>query len=86
MKLKNIFEEEIINDSTVMVSLDNTILNGIIHANETASFIISNLKEDTSIDAIASKLSLRYNISLAHAVSSVEGIVFQLRELHLIEE
>lgn len=55
MKIIDIFETDIINNELVMVSLDNKVLNGIIRANETATFIISCLKEDTTIDNINQK-------------------------------
>ena len=44
MKLLNIFESEEINNEKVMVSLDSKKFNGLIRANETASYIIDCLK------------------------------------------
>lgn len=86
MKLKNIFEEEFIEKELVMVSLNNDILNGIIRANESASYIISCLKESTTPSEIANKMSERYSITKETANEAVSKIVTQLRKLNLIEE
>ena len=82
MKIKDIFEEELIGVDKVMVSLDNSVLNGIVRANETASYIISCLKQETTEEQIISNVCCRYNI----AQKGVSKILFQLRELNLIDE
>ena len=86
MKIKNIFEEELIGSDTVMVSLDNTVLNGIVRANETASYIISCLKNETTEEQIISCVCDRYNVNEELALKGVTKILSQLRELNLIEE
>ena len=60
MKIKDIFEEELIGSDKVMVSLDNTVLNGIVRANETASYIISCLRNETTEEQIISCVCNRY--------------------------
>lgn len=86
MKIKDIFEEEIIGRDKVMVSLDNKILNGIIRANETASYIISCLKYDTTEDNIVQNVCNKYNIEIELARKGVKKILLQLKELNLLEE
>lgn len=86
MKIKDIFEEEVIGTDTVMVSMDNTILNGIVRANETAAYIISQLKSQVTEDELISNLSSKYGISFEHASRSVKKILSQLRDLKLLEE
>lgn len=86
MKIKDIFEEELIGANKVMVSLDNSVLNGIVRANETASYIISCLKQETTEEQIISNVCCRYNINIELAQKGVSKILFQLRELNLIDE
>lgn len=86
MKLKNIFEEEIIGDEKIMVSLDNSIMNGIIRLNATASFIVNCLKENTTFEIITEKMVDKYHISNDLAENAVNKIISQLSSLNLIED
>ena len=86
MKIKDIFEEELIGTDKVMVSLDNNVLNGIVRANETASYIISCLKQDTTEDNIVFSICEKYNVGIELARKGVVKILSQLRELNLLEE
>lgn len=86
MKIKDIFEEEIIGSDKVMVSLDNNVLNGIVRANETASYIISCLKYDTTEDTIVQNVCNKYNIDIDLARKGVVKILSQLKELNLLEQ
>lgn len=86
MKLKNIFEEETIGDETIMVSLDNSIMNGIIRLNATASFIINCLKKNTTFEIITKKMVEKYQIPNDTAENAVNKILSQLYSLNLIEE
>ena len=54
MKIKDIFEEELIGSDKVMVSLDNTVLNGIVRENENESYIISCIRNETTEEQIIS--------------------------------
>lgn len=86
MKLKNIFEEETIGDDCIMVSLDNNILNGIIRANASASFILLCLKNDITLDDLILEVSKKYDISHEIISDSVSKFISQLRSLNLLEE
>lgn len=86
MKIKDIFEEELIGTDIVMVSLDSAVLNGIMRANETASYIISCLKNETTEKLIISSVCNKYNVSEELARKGVVKILSQLRELNLIDE
>lgn len=86
MKLKNIFEEETIGDDCIMVSLDNNILNGIIRANASASFILSCLKNDITLDDLILEVSKKYDISHEIISDSVSKFISQLRSMNLLEE
>lgn len=86
MKIKNIFESEKIGNEEVMVSLNSEIFSGIIRTNDTASFIISCIKEDTTLEEVSLKLCSKYQISQEQASKAVNKIISQLLELNLIEK
>lgn len=86
MKLRGIYEEEMIGNENVMVSLDNKVLNGIIRTNETATFILSLLKNETTTDEIVDKLIDKYGIDYSTAQGAVNKVLIELRKLNLIEE
>ena len=86
MKIKNIFESEELNNERIMVSLDNAEFNGLIRANQTASFILDCLKEDCTIETIVQQMITVYGISKEKAYEGVCKIVSQLKELNLLVE
>ena len=85
MKIKDIFEEEQIGGEIVMVSLDNSILNGIVRANESAGFIISCLKEDSTVSDVEHKVCVRYGIAHDAALAAVNKVIVQLQDYNLLE-
>ena len=86
MKLLNIFESEEINNEKVMVSIDCEKFNGLIRANNTASYIIDCLKNDISENEIITNMVKEYGITEERASQGVSSILNQLRELGLIIE
>jgi hypothetical protein len=86
MKIKSIFANEKVNEETIYVSLDTNKYNGLLRANDTASFIIDSLSEDTTEEEIVSKTMTHYSISEELARRSVLYILSQLRQLNLLEE
>ena len=86
MRIKAIFEEESFGDETIFVSLDNSILNGIMRANESAGFILSCFKENTTRLCVISKVIERYRIDKATASNAVDHVIKQLEDLNLLEE
>lgn len=85
MKMKDIFEIETIDDQQFMVCLDSTVLAGMIQLNETAAFIVACLKEETTAEEIAGKMAATYDVSQKEALSGVEQIIAQLRQLNALE-
>ena len=86
MRLKTKFESENINGERVFVAIDSDVLNGLIRANGTASFILDRLAEDVTIHELISMVVMAYDVDRDKAHSAVERIVEQLRKLNLIEE
>ena len=86
MKIRSIFEVETIDNMQYMVCLDSSVLAGMIRLKETASLIVECLKEDTTIEEIAEKLTTVYDVSFEDAKIGVERIVEQLKSINAIEE
>ena len=86
MKIRSIFEVETIDNMQYMVCLDSSVLAGMIRLNETASLIVECLKEDTTIEEIAEKLTTVYDVSFEDAKTGEERIVEQLKSINAIEE
>lgn len=86
MKIKDIFEIEVIDGKQFMVCLDSTVLAGMIELNETAAFIVNCLFEETTVDQIADKLVSEYDVEKEAAIEGAEQIINQLRQLGVIEE
>lgn len=86
MKIRSIFEVETIDNMQYMVCLDSSVLAGMIRLNETASLIVECLKEDTTIEKIAEKITTVYDVSFEDAKTGVEQIVEQLKSINAIEE
>lgn len=86
MKIKNIFSVETIGEEQFMVCLDSDVLSGMVKLNETAAFIVRCLKEDTTIEEIAQKMSLEYEVNVEDAAIGVAQIVEQLKSINAIEE
>ena len=86
MRIKQIFANEKVNEETIYVSLDTEKFNGLLRANETATFIINSLSENTTEENLVSKMMTHYCISEQVARRSVLRVISQLRELKLLEE
>lgn len=86
MKLKDIFVIEAIDDKQIMVSLDSTVLDGLIRSNETAAFIVDHLKEETTEEQIAKALTEAYVVSEEEALKHVKRIVKVLVTAGAIEK
>jgi len=86
MRIKNIFEMEIVDGRHFMVCLDSSIFCGMIELNETAAFIVDCLKTDMSITELSKKLSTAYEVDEQAAIEGIEQIILQLKEICAIEE
>ena len=84
MKLKDNFIVHDTGGQTVMVSTGSDGFNGLIRANKTAAFILECLKEETTEEAVATKISEKYGVSRDIASSDVKKIVGRLREIGAI--
>ena len=87
MKLNSKFFTHETNGEHYMVSTGDTEFKGIVKNNDTASFIIECLKENTTVNDIVDKILDEYDIDDKKTVEKdVKDIIDKLRNIGAIEE
>lgn len=84
MRLKNNFI--VTEQDGVQILVDcGTDFHGIIKNNKTAAFVVSCLKEDTTVEEIVAKMLEKYDVDAKTAESDVLRMVETLRKVGAIE-
>lgn len=88
MKLKEGFITHTTGGEHVMVAAGKAadVFHGVVMSNETAAFIIEQLKKETSRDAIIDAMLAEYEADRETIAAGVDNILNQLREIEAIEE
>ena len=86
MKLKSELISMSIDGTPYLVPAGGITFRGIIRGNPTAGFILEQLKEDTSEEAVADAVCAEYNAPRDTVLSDVRDIVSRLREIGALEE
>ena len=86
MKLKKEMIVQNMDDSLVMVSTDKNVFSGIATANKTAAFIIEQLRNDITPEAIKQAMFDRYDAPYEEISADVDAVIAKLRENGIIEE
>lgn len=88
MKLKYNFIVNKVADNYMAVPVGNDVVdfNGILKLNETAAFIIEQLNEEITYDALVSAVKQHFDSENSAAVKSVDNIVNVLKENNLLTE
>lgn len=86
MKLKSDFITQMIEDVQFLLSVAGRHFNGIIRSNETAAFIVDQLKEETTEAAIVDALLREYDAERETVEKDVARIVELLRKNNVLEE
>lgn len=86
MKLKKEMLMHSMDDSQVMVSVDKNVFSGIVTGNNTASFILESLKEETTPDAIKQAMFEKYDAPKEVISRDVDDIIEKLRSIGVIDE
>ena len=88
MKIKEGFISRPMMGKEVIVSVGGAAktFNGLVQTNETASFIVSMLKNEVTEREIVDAMLAEYDVERGTAERDVRRIVGQLRELGVIEE
>ena len=86
MKLKSTFVTQMIDDTQFLVPLGNEAFRGIVKSNSTAAFIVDQLKEDTTEEAIVDAMCAEYAAPRETIAADVKKILETLRSIHALEE
>lgn len=88
MKLKQGFITQLFQGQQLMVAAGPAVklFHGIVRSNETAGFIINQLKSETSEEAIVSAMLAEYEADEATVRADVRRILDELRGIGAIEE
>lgn len=87
MKIKGDFVIKEMAGSTVVIPVGAQVMdfNGMLKLNDTGAFLFSNLKTDTTYEALVNKLLEEYDVTQEKAEQDVTAFVNKLKEADLIE-
>ncbi len=87
MKLKSSFVVHSIANSQIMVPIGESAdsFHGFLRSNETAAFLVDNLKEDTSKEQLVQKLLDEYEVDEIEASKAVDYVVEMLNTIGALE-
>ena len=88
MKLANGFITHLYKNEQLMVAVGQAgkSFHGLVRSNETAAFIIDQLKDETSEESIVERLTERYDVDRETASQDVHSVIEQLRQIGAICE
>ena len=86
MKLKSSFVTQKIDDTQFLVPLGNEAFRGIVRSNSTAAFIVDQLKEETTKEAIVDAMCAEYDAPRETIEADVEKALNTLRSVGALEE
>ena len=86
MKLKSSFITQMIDDTQFLVPLGNEAFRGIVRNNKTAAFIVEQLKEETTEEAVVDAMCARYDAPRETIAADVRKALDTLRSINALEE
>ena len=88
MKIKEGFILRKIGDQTIVVAIGeaSTSFHGMIHLNDTGSFLWKQLEEEKTKEELIQALTQEYEVSRDQAQQGVEKFLNSLRKANCIEE
>lgn len=84
MKLKEGFVTQEIGGRQVMVAVNGEAFNGMVRSNETAGYIVSLLKNDTTKEEIVKAMLKEFDASEEQVSKDVDMVITKLREIGAI--
>lgn len=84
MKLKEGFVTQEIGGRQVMVAVNGEAFNGMVRSNETAGYIVSLLKNDTTKEEIVKTMLKEFDASEEQVSKDVDMVIAKLREIGAI--
>lgn len=85
MKLKEGIITHTNEDGFMLIGSGSDSFNGIIKLNKTGEYLVSCLKEETTIEEILEKFKAKYNATEDEIKDGVIGAINQLKEVNAID-
>ncbi len=85
MKLKACFITHQTGQTHILISADPEGFSGLVRSNETAAFIIEQLKQDTTPEQIVEALLGEYDVARDQAARDVDGVLSTLRAIGALD-
>lgn len=87
MKIKDSFVTQMIKGVQVMVDVSGKDFRGMIRSNKTASFIVDNLRKETTREELLDCMKRRYNgVSEEILAEDLDHVLQTLRKVNALEE
>ncbi len=86
MKLKENFEIVRVDDTVVIVPINDAEFKGIVKLNRSAAFIVGCLSEDTAYEEILEKLKNKYDVPEDTLKAAIDKTLLQLRSINALCE
>ena len=85
MKLKDTFVSHITNGEQILVDVSSSF-SGLIRSNETAAFIVDQLKSETTLDSIVDAMFEKYDAPKEVLRRDAQAVIDKLRSVGAIDE
>ncbi len=85
MKLKQGFITHNTGDEHILLSVGESGFSGLVRSNETAAFIVEQLKNDTTLEALVDAMLAEYDVDRARAEAGVRAVLEKLESIGAIE-
>ena len=86
MKLNSGFVTHEMGEEQIMVATGGANFAGLVRSNPSAAFIVDCLKEETTREAIITKMLEKYDASEAVLAADVDKILAKLRSINALDE
>lgn len=86
MKLREEFVTHMLGDTQVMVATGSSDFAGIVRSNESAAFLVDQLKADTTREGLINAMSAEYDGTPEQIEHAVDYVLEKLRSIDALEE
>ena len=86
MKLKNGFLTQNIDNEQILIAADSKVFQGIVKSNETAAFIVDELKKETTKQEIMAKMMEAYDVAEDVVSRDIDVVFAKLRGIGALDE
>lgn len=86
MKIKDDFVTDTVGNDHILVATDSNTFSGFVRSNTTASFIIEQLKSNTTRDKIINAMLVKYDAPKEVIEKDVDMVLCNLRKIGALDE